>query len=285
MGGVMSDRNQATDRIVKVLDHPVRRRIIELLGARGPLQWKDLAKELGVATGALYYHLDTLEGLVSRDATKKYALTKPGQEIFAYIQQNPLITSVQTASFSFGSRNRYSRYLVELFVPRTLLDAATGTTRSSVATLVLISAIIVSVLTYFGNEVRLFYPVRTSDPLQIAGSYAASLFAVFAMSYLATLIIFRVRANPKSLGASAAVSFLPVLLLPLLIARASPLSALLADRNVLTIFLILFQVWDATVLGAGVSVSSGLRLEKSILVSLVVLYATMILVFLQSGTI
>ncbi len=279
----MAERNLANERIVKVLDHPVRRRIIELLGARGPLQWKDLAKELGMATGALYYHLDTLEGLVVRDSTKKYALTKPGQEVFAYIQLNPLITSVQNASFSFGSRSKYTRYLVGLFVPRSLLDRVTGSTRRSGVTALLLSALIISALTYFGDSVRLFFLVQTRDVLNIIGSYALSLTAIFAISYLVTLIIFRVRANPAPLATGSAMSLLPVLLLPVLLASASPLSKLLADRNALTVFLVLFQVWNATVLGAGVSVSSGLRFEKSILVSLVVLYATMILVFFQGG--
>src|SRR2546425_2423626 len=53
-----------TNKIIKVLDHPARKRIIELLGARGAMPWKELAAELGMGTGALYYHLDTLEGIV-----------------------------------------------------------------------------------------------------------------------------------------------------------------------------------------------------------------------------
>ena len=277
----MAERNLANDRIVKVLDHPVRRRIIELLGARGPLPWKDLAKELGMATGSLYYHLDTLEGIVFRDSAKKYALTKPGQEIYAYIQQNPLITSVQDATFSFSSRGRFTRYLAGLFVPRTLLDSVTVSTRRSVVSLILLSALVLSALTYFGDSVRLFYLVQTRDLLQIIGSYALSLIAIFAISYAVTLIIFHVRANPVSLLVGSAISLLPVLLLPVLLSSGSPLSTLLAERNALTFFLVLFQAWNATALGAGVSVSSGLRLEKSILVSLVVLYSTMILVFFQ----
>jgi hypothetical protein len=277
----MAEKGLDNDKIVKVLDHPVRRRIIELLGTRGPLPWKELAKELGMATGALYYHLDTLEGLVFRDPTKKYALTKPGQEVFAYLQKSPLITSVQNASFAFNSRSSYTRYFVSIFVPRTLLDSVTASTRRSAITLVVLTTLLLSALTFSGDAVRLFYLGPTRDILQIAESYALSLIAIFAISYAGTLILFRVRPNPASLAVSSAISFLPVIFLATLLISVSPLSALLADRNALTLFVVFFQAWSTTILGAGISVSSGVRVEKTILVSLVVLYATMILVFVQ----
>ncbi len=277
----MAEKALDNDKIVKVLDHPVRRRMIELLGTRGPLPWKDLAKELGMATGALYYHLDTLEGIVFRDSTKRYALTKLGQEIFEYLQKSPLITSVQNAPFVFNSRSRYTRYLVSLFVPRTFLDLVTGSTRRSAIALTIITALVLSTLTYSGDAVRLFYLLQTRDILQIIEGYALSLITIFAISYAGTLILFHVRANPASLATSSAISLLPMFFLATLLVPASPLSKLLADRNALTVFVVFFQIWSATILGAGVSVSSGVRVEKSILVSLVVLYVTMILVFFQ----
>jgi DNA-binding transcriptional ArsR family regulator len=276
----MAEKGLDNDKIVKVLDHPVRRRIIELLGAKGPLPWKELASELGMATVALYYHLDTLEGIVFRDSTKKYALTKPGEEIFAYLQKSPLITSVQDASFTF-SRRSYTRYFVSLFVPRTLLDFVTGNTRRSFLALILLTALFLSALIYSGDALHLFYLGQTRNVLQIVESYASSLIAIFVISYAGTLIFFRVRANPALLAVSTVVSLLPVIFLATLLTSVSPLSALLADRNALTIFVVFFQAWSTTILSAGISVSSGVRVEKSILVSLVVLYATMILVFLQ----
>jgi len=44
-----------------------------------------------------------------------------------------------------------------------------------------------------------------------------------------------------------------------------------------------FQAWGAGVVGAGMSVASGLRVEKTLVVSLVVFYATMVIVLLQGG--
>ena len=53
-------------RVMRIVDHPVRMKIIELLATRGPMSWKDLSVELGTGTGSLYHHLDTLEKIVAR---------------------------------------------------------------------------------------------------------------------------------------------------------------------------------------------------------------------------
>jgi hypothetical protein len=50
-----------------------------------------------------------------------------------------------------------------------------------------------------------------------------------------------------------------------------------------TVIFAFFQAWGAGVEGAGMSVTSGLRVEKTLVVSLVVLYATMLLILLQGG--
>jgi hypothetical protein len=91
---------------------------------------------------------------------------------------------------------------------------------------------------------------------------------------------------------STALSFIPLCLfgaaLHLLDVYASPASAafpvsIFADSPVVTVMFAFFQAWGAGVIGAGMSVASGLRVEKTLVVSLVVLYATMLIVLLQGG--
>ena len=57
----------------------------------------------------------------------------------------------------------------------------------------------------------------------------------------------------------------------------------LGDRSVLTVAFAFFQAWGAGIVGAGMSVASGVRIEKTLVVSLVLLYATMVIVFVQGG--
>src|SRR5712692_4106266 len=117
---LMNERPEM-DRIIRVLDHPARKRSIELLGARGAMPWKDLATELGMGTGALYYHLDTLEGIVARDSSKRYSLTKPGQEVYEYLKTNPQAESIRDVPVNFKRSGRLRDYVENVVAPRHLL--------------------------------------------------------------------------------------------------------------------------------------------------------------------
>src|SRR2546428_12948427 len=114
----MMHERPETNRITKVLDHPARKRIIELLGARGAMPWKELAAELGMGTGALYYHIDTLEGIVARDSSKRYSLTKPGQEVYEYLKANPEAVSAKDGPPNFKRSGRFRDYPGALIAPR-----------------------------------------------------------------------------------------------------------------------------------------------------------------------
>jgi len=96
--------------------------------------------------------------------------------------------------------------------------------------------------------------------------------------------IFHDRPNLLPLAASSSLSFLPVVIFSLALSAISSIVSLSANRDILTVALVIFQAWSATILAAGISVSSSVRIEKSIMASLIVLYNTMILVFvLGSG--
>jgi hypothetical protein len=56
---------------------------------------------------------------------------------------------------------------------------------------------------------------------------------------------------------------------------------ILADRNVLTFTFAVFQAWGAYIAGAEISVASGIRVERSLLISLTLLYLTILVVFAQ----
>ena len=276
----LMDERPETNRIIKVLDHPARKRIIELLGARGAMPWKELATELGMGTGALYYHLDTLEGIVARDNSKRYSLTKPGQEVYEYLKSNPEAVSIKDAPINLKTSGRFRNYAERVIAPRYLLVSLTATSRRSILSLVLLSGAFTAAMLYARDEALLLYLTPASGALVSAGSYLLSLGALILTSYLATLAIFHDRPNLLPLAASSSLSFLPVVIFALALSAVSSSLNLSANRNILTVALVVFQAWSATILAAGISVSSSVRIEKSIMASLIVLYATMILVFL-----
>jgi len=276
---LMHERSE-TNKIIKVLDHPARKRIIELLGARGAMPWKELATELGMGTGALYYHLDTLEGVVARDTSKRYSLTKPGQEVYEYLKANPEAVSIKDVPLNFKSSGRFRDYAETIIAPRYLLLSITASSRRSILSLFFLSTAFAAAMLYTRDEALLLYLTPASSALFSVGSYLLSLGALVLTSYLATLAIFHDRPNLLPLAASSSLSFLPVVIFSLVISEISSFLSLSANRNILTVALVVFQAWSATILAAGISVSSSVRIEKSIMASLIILYATMILVFL-----
>jgi len=72
-------------RVYKLLDHPVRKEIIELLGEQDRLGFKELKERLRINVGALYYHFDALSDLIMQDENRKYMLTDLGRMAYQFL--------------------------------------------------------------------------------------------------------------------------------------------------------------------------------------------------------
>ncbi|MEA1993222.1 MAG: helix-turn-helix domain-containing protein [Euryarchaeota archaeon] len=70
------------------LNHPIRRRIIELL-AREHMQYTHILEELDLSTGKLNFHLKKLEGLITKNEKGAYRLTEEGLRAFSILRQVP----------------------------------------------------------------------------------------------------------------------------------------------------------------------------------------------------
>jgi len=121
-------------------------RIIELLAVK-PLSWKELSNELGIKTGSLYHHLDTLERIVTRDSERRYTLTRLGREIFAELNDEKKTPAQSMQGIEKAMKKRTIAGLVrEVFVPRSLLVPLTSTRSRGVASLAGISALALGLL-------------------------------------------------------------------------------------------------------------------------------------------
>jgi hypothetical protein len=280
MTKLMADVDAETRRLAKVLDHPVRARIIELLGERGQMGWKELSLELGVRTGGLYHHIDTLEGLVARDSSRKYSLTKSGRMVFNRVSQGHTIDSLRRAAVDLRGADRNRRLLESVFAPRALIAWATSTSARAAIALVSLSIALTAFAVATGSVPRLYYFQSGGTPALAAIGLLGSLVALVAFSYASTTMIFKSNANLLSIATASALSFIPVLAFTA-VSMLSPLPGFFASaKTAYTLCLVLFQAWSAALLGAGISVVSGIRIERSVLVSLVVLYSTMVLLFI-----
>ena len=281
-------------KVMRIVNHPVRMRIIELLAAR-PLSWKELSTQLGVRTGSLYHHLDTLERIVARDPERRYTLTRFGQEIYAELNDEKKTPAQSIQGIEKVIKKGTFRGLVrEVFVPRGLIVPLTSTRYRGIATLAGISALVIGLLLVSGNDLVLFSFFPTSNTLLSASTYAVSLAVLAGTAYAALAVVFKQRGDVVTLLTSSALSFVPLCLFAAAVhllyspASASPAGfpmSFLADTTVVTVMLAFFQAWGAGVVGAGMSVASGLRVEKTLVVSLFVLSATLLIIVLQGGRI
>jgi hypothetical protein len=267
-------------KLSKVIDHPIRSRIITLLGERGALGWKELSTELGVRTGALYHHLDTLEGLVERDPSKKYALTKAGRIVYAKTSQSHTIDAVKEAAMEIRQEGTARRLALAIFVPRSMIRVFTSS-KSVAAIVSLAFAGALALLSgIIGISPIIYYLRPNPSLLSTLGGFSVSLAGLVALGYASAKIIFNSSVDILPLAASASLSYLPVFAFSIL-TRASTSATLFASSSTaLTLCLVFFQAWSSSIFGAGLSVASGIRIERTLLVSLAVLYATMVVMLL-----
>jgi DNA-binding transcriptional ArsR family regulator len=277
---------------MRIVNHPVRMRIIELLAVK-PMSWKELSTEVGVRTGSLYHHLDTLERIVTRDPERRYTLTRLGREIYSELNDEKKTPAQSMQGIEKAMRKRTLGGLArEVFVPRSLIVPLTSTRSRGVASLAGISALALGLLLLSGDELVLFSFSPSANELLSVLTYAFSLSTLAAAAYVALAVAFKEHGEVVTLLTSTALSFVPLCLfgaaLHFLYAEAPPASAgfplsIFADSAVVTVMFAFFQAWGAGIVGAGMSVASGLRVEKTLVVSLVVLYATMLIILLQGG--
>jgi hypothetical protein len=267
-------------------------RIIELLALK-PMSWKELSNELGVKTGALYHHLDTLERIVTRDPERRYTLTRLGREIFTQLNDEKKTPAQSMQGIEKAMKKRTLAGMArEVFVPRSLIVPLTSSRSRSVASLAVISAVALGLLLVSWNELVLFSFSPSSNVLFSVSTFVASVAVLSAAAYVALAVAFKEHGDVSTLLTSTALSFIPLLLFGALLhflSADAPLASagfplsLFGDSAAVTVMFAFFQAWGAGVVGAGMSVASGLRVEKTLLVSLVVLYATMLIVLLQGG--
>lgn len=279
----MSEGELDTGRVMKIINHPVRLRIIELLATKGPLSWKELSGELGIRTGSLYHHLDTLERIVTRNPEKKYVLTKLGQAIYANVSENPSLAS-QNIDKMIKKRGALAT-LLNFFVPRSLILVWTSTRARAVTCVAIFSSLVLACLYAAGDSLVMFSFSPASSLLLPALTYLGSLLLVVGLSFVSIRVFFKERSDPLVLLAAVSLSFFPVTAFGLTLhsLEASGALGILGNRTMLTLVFAIFQAWGAGIMGAGMSVASGLRIEKTLVVSLVLLYATMVVVFVQGG--
>jgi DNA-binding transcriptional ArsR family regulator len=208
----LSDEGLDSAKVMRMINHPVRMRIIELL-AEKPMSWKELSTDVGVKTGSLYHHLDTLEKIVTRDSERKYTLTRLGQEIFTQLNDERKTPAQSMQGIEKAMKKKtLGGSAREVFVPRSLIVPLTSTRTRGIASLVGLSALALGLLLLSGDQLVLFSFSPSSSVLLSVATYSVSLAALTAAAYVALAVAFKARGDIVTLLTSTALSFIPLCL-------------------------------------------------------------------------
>lgn len=270
------------DNVFHILRNPVRRGIILILGEKGQMGFTDLRKTFpDISVGTLYYHLDLLNQIVTQNTGKKYILTEEGKKVFAQVLKSeehliPVKTSVEAKA---GVESPISFFLMS----RLFSDISLRPNKYlATPFLAFLSLAFLAWLSHSIELLLFFIPVSGAQSLLVISSAGASLLGVYSEVDALTFLFYRRREGNLALLIATSVGFIPLVIYPLALYFAALLNDQAAfARSPFNLILTVFpQVFAVILISAGLSQAKGLRLDRSALIVLVVVYVNLILLYL-----
>jgi DNA-binding transcriptional ArsR family regulator len=249
-----------------LLRDPARRKIIELLGEQRKIGFKELRTSLGLGVGTVYYHLDMLSDFISQDKSRKYDLNDRGQLLYRSLREGSVPAALNAGE---AMSHRLGRWLfmspvffrmtrLELFLPISIVVLSLGAFGSALAKI----------------EPVLFFYFPSSRPFEsIALIFLFSWISLFFLAEILCYFLFRRTSGDLHLLAGLSFSSLPLAIFPYI----NMVIPAVASRYILLVF----QVWTLLLISSALSFSKGLRLDRSIIISLIILYFNIVLLIIQ----
>ncbi|MBO0887681.1 helix-turn-helix transcriptional regulator [Candidatus Bathyarchaeota archaeon] len=283
----MQHQSDNFTRVYALLADPVRRRIIGILSEKRKAGFEDIRDVLKIRARELLGHLDSLDGLVGQGPDKMYFLTDQGQTALSSLNVAEKVISGGMTSSPVESRT--GLVARELLFGRTLMNHLSQSPAKSLP--ITVVALFVGGLISFKTNLEpilLFYlnPTPGIGQIWFLLMFPLGSIITFGVADLLCYLFFKKRGGELSLLNGTAVAMLPLLLVPGLVLLIEPFSAIVRATTSFTILIqIAVQIWVVCLLSSAISVAKGLRMERTALVSLAVMYLNVTTVFfaLQLG--
>ena len=245
-------------RYYTLLRDSTRRKIIEILGEQEKIGFKELKQILGLGVGTVYYHLDMLSDYLAQDKQRKYKLNDRGQLLYKSLKEGRIPSALQMSE-TFGHRLVKWLFLAPVFAktvqPLKLLP---------LALIILIAGALVSALTA-SQSLLLFYSPFTDYQFETTALlYLFNWISLFFFSDFIMHLFFRRAGGDLQLSVCLGIASFPMSLFPFIY--------MFLSYEIARYFLFVLIIWSVMLLSSAYSFSKGLRLDKSIVMSLFVLY-------------
>ena len=242
-----------------------------------------------MSTGTIYHHLDTLSNLIAQQDDKKYYLTELGLHAYNSLIDNK--DNIITLEFSKKEFNSPILKGLMFLTPKTYINYENKRTYNVIIFSILI-AIIGSIFCglnglfpfflFFNESLMVFPNTETIFQFLLALFFIGNIILYFLVNEGLSRIIYKKRENTLKFLATFAIIFFPLdiyLVLRFILTSTGSLdfSYIRVLDNVL---MILFQVWSLWLLMFSLAVNKKLKIENSLIISLLVHYGGFSIVLL-----
>lgn len=271
------------DAIYVALSHPLRRRILKIIGEKGYATFTDFIQNLDVEVGTLYYHLNLMKPLLRQDEAKRYLLSDLG-----YLAYQIMITSEEKLKvkrtltetgigkyslifglkpvFSYISSSNPKRFLFEVFI-----------------IMVFGSWIVVNA----GLQPLLLFFIEPSNmtPLFVGLCWILNWFVIFLLLEVFSRVFYGRREGWDRLLVNSCFALLPLLFFAAIwwLDDLFDLNLIIFSPNFSSLVMFLVQAWCLWSLSLAVSVSKEIRIEKGFLLCLIIHYINVMVLWVMLG--
>jgi hypothetical protein len=264
-------------RYYTLLRDPARRKIIEILGVRGKIGFKELRATLGLGVGTVYYHLDMLSDFMTQDKQRKYRLNDRGQALYRILKDGNVPATLEISE-TFSHRLAKWLFLSPIFAktakPLRLLPVSIA---------ILLIGAFGSAYANLDPALFFYFPYSTYSFLGTAALYFFSWISLFLFVELVTSVLYRRVGNDIQLFTSVGIAALPLAVYPYIYFAVPIVFSNLSLANfemIMQYILIIFQIFSLLLVSAAFSFGKGIRLDKSIVISLTAMYMNIAILFM-----
>jgi hypothetical protein len=251
-----------------LLRDPARRKIVEILGSQGKIGFKELKQTLGLGVGTVYYHLDMLSDFLTQDKHRKYMLNDRGRLLHKLLREGSLPPSLEIGE-AFSHRLGRWLFLSPIFIKTTRPEKMLP-----VSILILVLGAIGAAYVKIDPMLFFYFPFSDYEFETIATLFFFNWIGIFLFSDFLIYLLYRRTGGDLQLFTCLGISVFPLALFPYIYAIL-PLSYSTARY-----ILLVLQVWSLLLMSSAFSFGKGLRLDKSIVISLTIIYLNVMLLII-----
>jgi len=249
-------RTEDASRYHTLLRDPARRKIIEILGEQGKIGFKELRQSLGLGVGTVYYHLDMLSDFLTQDKGRKYMLNDRGRLLYRSLREGSLPPALNAGEALSHRMGRWL-FLSPVFLRTVRLELL------PVSVLILSFGAVGSALAKIEPLFFFYFPSFRGFE-SIITMFLFYWIGLFLLADFLTFVLFRRMGGDLQLFTGIGVSALPL--------ASFPYVYMILPYEVARYVLLALQVWTLLLVSSALSFAKGLRLDRSIMVSLIILY-------------